>query len=177
MLLDASQTNFSGWRGAHDQARAGYRRIQKWLINKFHERVYRWKVRNWLAQHPELRTWAGQDGVDIFGHKWNRPSWEYIQPVQDVAADVAKVRSLISTLRRVHGNRGDDFDEVIAEAIGDNTKLFRLARDAARILNEEADDDSEKVTWREMLAMPLHEGLSVNLMATADVGGTQNVAQ
>jgi len=178
VLLDASQTNFSGWRGAHDQARAGYRRIQTWFLRKFHRQVYLWKVRNWLAESPELQAWANQSGVDIFKHKWNRPSWEYIQPVQDAAADVAKVRGLISTLRRVHAGRGDDFDEIIVEAVSDNAKLYRLCRDAARQINAELEDGEEPITWREMLAMPLHEGLNVSLVATADSGspGGQNAA-
>lgn len=174
VLLDASQTNFSGWRGAHDQARQGYRRIQSWLIRKFHRRVYLWKVRNWLQESSELRAWAQQSDVNIFGHKWNRPSWEYVQPVQDTAADVAKIRGLITTMRRVHASRGDDFDEVISENVKDNARLFRACRDAAREINAEAEDDSERITWREMLAMPLHEGLSVAITASADDVPTEN---
>ena len=170
VLLDASQTNFSGWRGAHDQARAGYRRIQGWLERKFHRRVYQWKVRNWLAESPELQAWASQSGVDIFRHKWNRPTWEYIQPVQDAAADISKIRGLISPRRRVIAARGEDIDEVDAEMVRDNARLFRLCRDAAREINAEADEDSEKITWREMLAMPLHEGLNVSLTASTEPG-------
>ncbi len=171
VLLDASQTNFSGWRGAHDQARSGYRRIQSWLTRKFHRRVYLWKVRNWVLQNKELQAWASQSDVNLFAHKWNRPTWEYIQPVQDAAADISKVRGLISTRRRVIAARGEDIDEVDVEAIQDNARLFRLCRDAARLINEEATDDSERVTWREMLAMPLHEGLNVSLVAN-DTEGT-----
>lgn len=172
VLLDASQTNFSGWRGAHDQARSGFKRIQKWFIRKFHRRVYLWKVRRWLEESPELQAWAAQDGVDIFAHKWHRPTWEYIEPVKDTAADLAKVGGMLSTLRRIHAKRGEDFDEIIKEAITDNAALFRMARDMARELNQEAVDDSEKITWRELLAMPLHEGLTVSLQASADSGAT-----
>lgn len=177
VLLDASQTNFSGWRGAHDQARSGYRRIQQWLTDKFHQRVWRWKVSQWLAEYPQLQTWANQDGVDIFYTRWSRPSWEYVQPVQDAAADISKIRSLISTMRRVHGSRGDDFDEITTEAVNDNMALYRKCRDAARMLNEEAMDDSERVSWREMLALPTPEGISVSLSAAADpMPGDSNAA-
>lgn len=170
VMLDASETNFSGWRGAMDQARSGFRRLQKWLIAKFHARVWRWKVRQWLSEYPQLATWAAQDGVDIFKVDWKRPTWEYIQPVQDTAADVAKVRGLITSLRRIHGNRGDDFDELMPEIINDNVAVFRMARDAARALNAEAEEDSERISWRELLAMPTHEGLNVQLLASADPG-------
>jgi len=171
VFLDPSQTNFSGWRGALDQARMGYRRIQTWLIRKFHRRVYLWKVRTWLAESPELQGWATQGGVDIFKHKWSRPSWEYIHPLQDAAADVTKVSSGITTHRKVHASRGDDFDDVIVEAVGDNAKWYRLCRDAARAINLEADDDSERVSWRELLALPLHDGLKLTL--NADVSQTE----
>jgi lambda family phage portal protein len=158
VLLDASETNFSGWRGAMDQARNAFRRIQNWLIDKFHRKVYEWKIRQWLAEDPEIRAWADQDGVDVFRHTWKRPRWEYIQPVQDVAADVSKVSSLISSLRQVHARRGDDFDEVIPEIIADNKDIIRQAIEAARDLNQSAEDDTERITWREMLAIPMPEG-------------------
>ena len=116
------------------------------------------------------RPGAPQSGVDIFRHKWNRPTWEYIQPVQDAAADISKIRGLISPRRRVIAARGEDIDEVDAEMVRDNARLFRLCRDAAREINAEADEDSEKITWREMLAMPLHEGLNVSLTASTEPG-------
>jgi len=170
LLLDASQTNFSGWRGAHDQAREGYRRIQKWLIRRYHRRVWRWKVQGWLAQYPQLRTWASQQGVKIFKTKWKRPSWEYVEPLKDATADIAKVRGGITTQRRVHARRGDDFDELTLENVTDNGKLYRLCREEARRINAEAEEDHERVTWREMLALPLHEGLQINLTAAENFG-------
>tara|TARA_R110002110_G_scaffold59182_3_gene167672 strand:+ start:157 stop:1707 length:1551 start_codon:yes stop_codon:yes gene_type:complete len=163
VFLDPSQTNFSGWRGALDQARMGYRRVQTWMIRKFHRRVYNWKVRTWLAESSELQAWHNQDGVDVFRHKWSRPSWEYVQPLQDAAADVTKVKSGITTLRKVHSSRGDDFDEVIVEGVSDNAKWYRLCRDAAREINAEAEDESEQVSWRELLAMPLHDNVKMTL--------------
>lgn len=163
VLLDASQTNFTGWRGAMDLARAGFRRIQNWLIDRFHKRVYKWKVRTWLESDPQLRAWADQKGVNPYKHKWQRPRWEYIQPLQDAQADIAKVSSLITSLRTVHARRGDDFDELIPEILEDNAWVIERARVMARKLNETAEDDSERVSWRELLALPLPEGHSLAL--------------
>lgn len=175
VLLDASQTNFSGWRGAHDQAKAGYRRVQNWLIDKFHQRVYEWKVRQWLVEYPELAAWGNQKGVDLTYCIWRRPGWDYIQPVQDVTADAAKVASWLSTLRRIHAAKGLEYDEIIPEGVRDNANLIRLCIEAARSLNENAQDDSERVTWRDVFALP--GKINISMAASADpdqFGGAQN---
>ena len=39
-LLDASETNYSGFRGAIDQARQRWREIQSWMMGSFHGPVY-----------------------------------------------------------------------------------------------------------------------------------------
>jgi lambda family phage portal protein len=175
VLLDASESNFSGWRGAMDQARTGFRRIQNFLIDKFHSRVWKWKVSQWVIQYPELRTWASQQGVDITKTAWKRPAWPYINPLQDAQADITAVAGLLNSLRNLLGQRGLDFDELMPEIVNDNVTIYTLCRDAARILNQEAVDDSEKVTWRELLAMPVPQGLNIQLAASADpnqFGGT-----
>lgn len=165
VLLDASQTNFSGWRGAIDQARSGFRRVQGWLIRKFHARVYRWKVRQWLSEDPELQAWSEQSGVDPFRCKWNKPTWEYIEPLKDAAADAAKVKGLLCSLRSVHNRRGYDLDDVAREIVRDNVKIIRMAREAARELNSDLQEESERVTWRETLTLPVPEGMTFSLAA------------
>lgn len=168
VLLDASESNFSGWRGAMDQAKTGFRRIQNWFIKKFHERVWKWKVRQWLQKYPELRAWAAQKGVNIFKTLWKRPTWPYINPLQDAQADVLSVAGLLTSLRRVFNERNLDFDEMIPEIVNDNITIFKLCRDAARVLNKEAEDDSERITWRELLAMPVPQGLNIQIASSAD---------
>lgn len=168
VLLDASESNFSGWRGAMDQARTGFRRVQNFFIEKFHARVWKWKVSQWLQQYPELRAWAAQKGVDITKVAWKRPSWPYINPLQDAQADITAVAGLLNSLRRLLGERGIDIDELMPEIVSDNVTIYTLCRNAARLLNAEAVDDSEKITWRELLAMPVPQGLNIQLAASAD---------
>src|SRR5690606_1028361 len=55
LLLDATATNFSGWRGAFDQAKIGFRQIQSWLLKRFYAPVYEWKLRQWIAEDPAIR--------------------------------------------------------------------------------------------------------------------------
>jgi len=54
-LLDASETNYSGFRGAIDQARQRWREIQSWMMGSFHRPVYEWKVRQWAVTDSALR--------------------------------------------------------------------------------------------------------------------------
>ena len=54
-LLDVSETNYSGFRGAIDQARQRWREIQSWMMGSFHRPVYEWKVRQWAVTDSALR--------------------------------------------------------------------------------------------------------------------------
>lgn len=110
LLLDPSDTNFSGWRGAIDQARQEWRVMQRTHANQFHRRVYHWWVRNKLAREDWLQE-AFRGGVDIYKHDWKLPAWEYIEPHKDAMADMAIVHSGMGTRRRTHAKRGISYDE------------------------------------------------------------------
>jgi lambda family phage portal protein len=164
VLLDASQTNFSGWRGAIDQARAGWRSLQTHLIRQLHRHVYAWRVRRLLATQPQAQAWASQQGVNPFRVKWQRPSWEYIEPMKDTTADIAKMRGLISSPRRIHARRGDDFDEVIVEVVKDNGNAIRKALTEAAAINQEFNlPPDREITWEKVLFLTNHSGVDIQL--------------
>ena len=54
VLLDASETNFSGYRGAVDQARLGFRYNQRVLVNRWHVPYWRMKVNHWADEDVTL---------------------------------------------------------------------------------------------------------------------------
>ncbi len=163
VLMDASETNFSGWRGAVNQARLGFRRNQKALIRRFHTPVYRWKVRQWLADDPAMRTVAAKSAIKIFGHRFNPPSWPYIEPLKDAAADLLRTRNaLISHRRRAH-ERGMDWDDLSTEIVEDNAQLIRKAHEKATELNNAHEGLS--VTWREVASLPTPDGVKVTVAA------------
>lgn len=166
VLLDPSQTNFSGWRGALQQAKIGFRRIQAWLARNMHRRVYRWRVRNWLIADPRLQTLAGQGGVDAFKHRWRFPTWDYIEPMKDVSADVLAQSSLQNSPRRIQAQHGRDWQDVSKEIVDDNLTLIRYARLRARDLNAEAEGDDETIHWRDLIGLlsPKH-GVVLNVSA------------
>ena len=111
-LLDAESTNFSGLRGAIDQARARWRDIQAWYMGSFHSPVYEWKVRQWAVADPalakavrEVDEVRGRLGyvpagvVNPFAHVWHAQELPYIQPVDDATADILQAKGLLSSPR------------------------------------------------------------------------------
>ncbi|HUX15248.1 MAG TPA: phage portal protein [Phycisphaerae bacterium] len=161
LLLDPSKTNFSGWRGAIDQARMGFREIQRWLAGAFHRPVYRFKVRQWLAEDAALAKLAAQLGPKMFAHRWNPPTWAYIEPLKDGQADLLQVRNALTSPRRLHARRGADWDEVFTEIIADNSAAITAAKTAAAGINKQFPDDDAPVHWREILSLPTPDGVQI----------------
>lgn len=163
LLMDGSQTNFSGWRGAVDQARMGFRRNQRWLINKFHRPVYLWKVTQWLGDRIEPLQ---QAGLDPFGHKWNPPTWPYIEPMKDASADLLRQRNLLNSPRRIQAERGRNWEEIQQEIVDDYSMAVIAAKTKAQEINAAIKDDSP-VDWRELLSPYTADDVSVSLRPDA----------
>ena len=149
-LLDAKQTNFSGWRGAMDQARIGFKQIQRWLVSKFHRNVYQWKLRQWIQTDKEISKAYQVLGDDIFKHRWTPPAWSYIEPLKDAKADDFRVTTHQISPRRLQSERGRDWDEITSEIVEDNSLLITKAMDAAKQLNDLYPDDSS-IDWKQIL--------------------------
>lgn len=157
LLLDPSETNFSGWRGAIDQARIGFRKTQRWLQGKLHTPVYWWKLRQWLAErrfdeNPDILRRLKDPSVRLFSHRWNRPQWQYIEPLKDAQADVVAVDNFLASLETVHAQRGRDWGQESTKIVTSNAMLIRKAKSAAVAINEEFPEDKESVTWRDVLS-------------------------
>jgi len=153
LLLDPTKTNFSGWRGALDQARIGFRKIQEWMINGFYAPVYRWKVRQWLTPvDAESRAFAElvrRTGADPFSVKWPLPRWRYIDPLKDALGDAMRLEKCLSSPRRVAAERGEEWKEIVLEIGEDEKLLWATMALAARELNQEFPE--LKIDAREMI--------------------------
>lgn len=183
MMLDASETNYSGWRGAVDAARRNWRQTQIALRERWHEPVYRFKVAQWAADDPILQAAQNRSGVNIYRHAWRPPAWPYIQPLDDAAAQAFRQRNGLTSPRRVQNELQQTWDEITTEMVEDNgdaiwkaqVKAFRLNRATER-LNEKLSDPAAKlsyVQWRECLAMPTPDGMTL----TMPVGQPQQQTQ
>jgi capsid protein len=162
VLMDGSETNFSGWRGAVDEARKGFRSRQKNLVKRFHRPVYKFQVRRWMAEDRTLRIAAKKQGVNIFGHTWNPPSWAYIDPVGDATGDILRLQNNLTSPRRLHAERGRDVEKINKESIEDNARAISEAKTTAASLNQKFPNDPP-VQWRELINLPLPGGAQLTL--------------
>jgi lambda family phage portal protein len=162
VLMDGSETNFSGWRGAVDEARKGFRRNQLNLIKRFHTPAYRWKLNQFIAADPALRSVAERRGSAFYNHRWNPQQWPYIEPVKDAQGDLLQMRTCLNSPRRIQTNNGRQWDDVFPEIIEDYSSAILAAKKAADKLNRKVDD-GQPVHWRDLLPIPSPEGVGVKM--------------
>jgi len=162
LLLDPSKTNFSGWRGAIDQARIRFRQIQQWHIRRFHSPVYRWKLRQFAEMYPDIRAKRDVLGPQFFNHHWHPDAWSYIEPNKDAAADLLQTSNLMLSERRRAMRLGMQFKPLVQEIIEDRVHIIREAQKAADALNAEFSGKLE-LTWRDIAPLPTPQGITGTL--------------
>jgi lambda family phage portal protein len=160
LLLDPSNTNFSGWRGAIDQARLRFKQIQRWYAEHFHSPIYRWKLSQWAARNPAIRSRL-EAATSPNAHRWNPPTFPYIEPLTDASADLLQQRNALNSPRRIHGSRGRDWEEVAGEIVADNAMAITKALEAAQVINTKFPDAA--VHWRELISLPTPDGVQIAL--------------
>ena len=162
VLMDGSETNFTGWRGAVDEARKGFVSRQRNETQRFHRPVWVWRVSQWLKEDQVLAAAAKRGGISIFGHKWNAPTWQYINPKDDAEGDTAILAGGLNSPRRVLANNGFELSEIQRETIEDHANGIRQAKQAALDINSEFDD-GQPVTWRDLLPVPMAAGVQMSV--------------
>lgn len=165
-MLDPRQTNFSGWRGAIDQARQRFRQMQDGQIRRLHTPVYRWQVRRWLAEDASARTIAEQSTVNVYGHRWGAPRWPYIEPMKDATADDMRITRNLASARQVFAERGNEYDEAVGEIIADRVLLIRRACEQAEELNGKYP--WAKIDWREIAFGRSGDSTALSIATLAD---------
>jgi capsid protein len=159
-MMDASETNFSGWRAATDEAKKGFKRIQRQLRDKWHKPIYTWKVRQWIAEDPEVKAIYDRIGDKIFKHVWRMPKWPYIQPVEESTAKILRKQNMLSSPRRIHGEDSEDWEEIVDETVLDIAYAIEAAANKAKELTEKLGLDPP-LHWRELLNLPIPNGLQI----------------
>jgi capsid protein len=162
VLMDGSETNFSGWRGAVDEARKGFKTNQTNLQNRLHRPVYEFKLRQWIAEDRALQAAAKASGVDIFGHRWNAPTWQYIDPVSDAQGDALRIQNALTSPRRLHAEGGRDWEEIADEIVSDMSYAIVKAKQRAVAINSQFQDNAP-VHWRELISLPMPAGIQMTM--------------
>jgi len=167
LIMDASETNFSGWRGAVDQARLGFRRNQFGLENRLLRPAHRWRCRRLLKRDRAVRRLHESGAVNVFRHDWVAPTWPYIQPLQDAQTDLLQMRNALTSPRRIQAERSRNWETITDEIVEDNALAIEKAMKRADKIN--AAHGEQKVHWRELISLPTPDGL--NLTVGASAGG------
>ena len=168
VLMDGSETNFSGWRGAVDEARKGFVADQMNLVRRLHKPAYTWWLHRELELDSALKRAAKRDGINIFGHKWNLPTWSYIEPVADSEGDASQIRNGQTSPRRMQAARGKDHETIVDETIEDNAYAITKAQERADEINARFQK-STPLTWRDLVPMPMPEGQTIALQDPAAI--------
>lgn len=164
LMLDPSNTNFSGWRGAIDQARMGFKKLQQVMVSRWMQPVYAWKLRQWIAKDTGLAVAEAAMGKQFYRNLWSPPYWPYIEPEKDAKGDALIIKERLNSRREVLARRGLDIEAVDKAIIQDNERLIRSAIELAAKINDETESDS--VTWRDLLYV--NAGASVPAIPTME---------
>lgn len=152
VLMDGSETNFSGYRGAIDQARMGFRFNQKWFADLAVKPIYRWKVRHWLdlpLSEGGLGP-AARKNKSIMRARCTPPNWPYIQPLDDAKATELRMASMQLSPSQFARENGFDWDEHVAETVANWMTAIVACKRAAIRINKQFDDGAP-VVWRDLL--------------------------
>lgn len=174
VLMDGSETNFSGWRGAVDEARKGFIADQMNLMRRLHKPAYEWWLAREIDSDPALANAA--ERLPIFRHNWNLPTWSYIEPVADAEGDATQLRNALTSPRRLHSARGNDWEELSEEIVDDNLYAIDNAAKKAAEFNA-ANPTAPPLTWRDLIALPMPEGQTLALQDPAVVAKTETGEQ
>jgi capsid protein len=178
-LMDASETNFSGYRGAVDQARQGFKKNQRRLIARFHRPYLRFKIIKRAESDSVFRAQVERSlnprtKVDVFRHKWNPPNWPYIEPTKDATADLIRDANMLTSPRRRNQERGQEWSEIYRETADDRDAAFRYALDkAAQVKKDYPDLEMPLEQVARMYApLPMPTGVSVSIREDTQEPGT-----
>lgn len=162
--MDASDTNFSGYRGAVDQARMVFKHNQRILRLKLHRPFYRHKVLTWSDSDPVLAGMREKLGEKFLAHKWSVPGIPYIEPLKDAQADLIRLAHTQSSPRRIAMERGCDWDDIVEETAVDRGSAIRRGCTEAQKLNSEFKlAGNDVVSWRDIVPLPTPTGVSIAL--------------
>lgn len=168
VLMDGSETNFSGWRGAVDEARKGFVADQLNLVRRWHCPIYTWWTHREMALDRALKRASERKGINIFGHVWHPPTWSYIEPVADSEGDASQIRNGQTSPRRMQAARGRDHQTIIDETVEDNAYAIEAGQKKADEFNQR-HPNAPPATWRNYVALPMPEGQTMALQDPAAV--------
>ncbi len=136
---DHSTSNYSGLRQGGIEDRREYAQLQQLLVVGLCTRVYRRKVEIDVVNgrlRPPVRAWAS-DREHFLACQWMPDGWEWIDPQAEATAFETALQNNTTTLAEVHGERGRDWRQQLAQRVTEEAEEARL-REAAGLPPKQA---------------------------------------
>jgi capsid protein len=174
LLMDASETNFSGWRGAFDIGKQHWGANQDRFCVQYVGPIWRWRVDQAAARSPFIRQKikALADPRAVYGCNFLKPVWPYIQPLQDATTALLELRNGHTSPQRFHASRNQSAEEILEECLSFDSKAIEKAIALADEINRKHSGSEPKVTWRDLYAKAPPDGVNVSVAVNpADNGG------
>lgn len=114
---DLEAVNYSSIRAGLLAERDGWKRLQRWLTDHLHQRIYE----EWLR-------WALTTGALVLpaeparyrAVEWQCRGWPWVDPLKDIQASAAAVALGLDSRRRLAAEQGRDFEEILADLDREN---------------------------------------------------------
>jgi capsid protein len=177
-LMDATETNFTGWRAAKDEAKLGFTVQQDRYERMFYRPVANFRIRQRLTDDDDfakaLRR-ALERGVKVFKHWWQKPRWPYIQPLQDANANAIRLQTGQVSLRDLHGEMdGGDFGQFVEDNVSDRGRWIRRAIVEFQKVVDEHPALAKDLTWRDFYHCDAYKGIQyIDTVEQPDDGSGQ----
>jgi lambda family phage portal protein len=173
LLMDASETNFSGWRGAVEEAKNGFIDNQTMMICCLLRPFYRL----WLATEiARGRITPPANVSNPFRHEWRGRAWPYIEPLKDANAQSYRMRNLLGSPRRIHMEMSQDWETEIDHTVEDNSyAIFAALKEADRLTkrckSRGIDIPGDVLPWQYFLSLPTLDRVSGSMVIDPSGGG------
>ncbi len=125
---DYSSASYSSARSASLEERLSYRGQQGFLNEKLNDKVWAWFIEAAFVAGllPELRDYAVNKLPAHEAVSWQDPGWHWVDPLKDSKAADTGIANVTTTRTRVAAANGEEWDELLEEALTEEEKLAKL---------------------------------------------------
>ncbi|MCP4102878.1 MAG: phage portal protein [Lentisphaerae bacterium] len=144
---DLDNVSFSSMRAGAIAERDMWKLAQRFLIQNFIEPVFADWLRALLASN--LTPLPQSKYYKFLADRWQARRWDWVDPFKDAKANELKLDMQITSRRRICGEIGLDFDDVVAELEQENKQLAQHGLTPVSFnekLNEKTGADNDKNT-------------------------------
>jgi capsid protein len=173
VLMDAKETNFSGWRAAFEQAKMGFRRNQNRMLKRWNNPVLKWhlalrKQKNSALERALDKAVAASRKSGVNWYTWHLPTWPYVNPIDDRMADLIAVANYQEAPSTNMAKNSMDFDRETKRGIEDRGRATEWAIKEAERLNKKYPNLTTPVDYQMFYTAPQPKHVSASISQSRD---------